>query len=265
MEPDSSLAPALAALYLDGADAGSFLQSQLTADMSVLDVGQWTAAAWLNPKGRVLGLLRVARLDVQCWLALVESDHAHGLVERLLRFKLRSRFTHHWHEGPMTAIVDAAVRVARVNAGESPELSVPQVGMLVLAPGPCTALDQWLDAEVLAGWPRVGTSLSGRLLATAIGLAELGALSYTKGCYPGQEIVARTRYLGQAKRGLHVVRRPPDQRFAIGDEVALSEDQPAVATVVNVGRHQMLLSARLDSGIEQAQTLLRRPWASADT
>ncbi len=210
-------------IALEGRDAVAFAQAQTMNDVAALGDGRWQRNGWLTPKGRVIALFALIRIDAQTlWLAVPDADAA-ALTERLRRFVFRSKVTiavrddlriagrfrasdlasgDHWAGDPAATI--------ELDLGEAPGDDHPgrslRIGPAVEAATDAAALDRWRRADLVHGWPRLDPSQSEQWTPQQLSLERFGAYSVKKGCYPGQEIVARTHFLGQAKRGLALVR-----------------------------------------------------------
>jgi len=174
--------PYLAAARFGGAEAAAFLQSQLTADIAALQDGAATFACYCTPKGQVLGLLRIQRQGAG-FLAAGASELLPGILQRLRMFVFRTR------------VEFAAADDLVVCGSPGPEY-------LLAPPGGETDgdLDAWKAAELRAGIAWLGAGSAEKYIPQMLGFDTLGAVSFAKGCYPGQEIVARARYLGTVKR-----------------------------------------------------------------
>ena len=159
-------------ILVSGDDAFDFLQAQLTNDLRLLDAQAQLLAAWCNPKGRVICILRVSRSDTAYKLVL-PAELAESVLGRLAMFRFRSRVE--FEAEPATA-VDLGI------AGTPAE---------------------WLLDNLRAGRPEVWQAQSEEFTPHMLNLDLLGAISFDKGCYPGQEIVARTHYRGTTKRRTH--------------------------------------------------------------
>ncbi|WP_176763967.1 YgfZ/GcvT domain-containing protein [Aquimonas voraii] len=188
-------------LRCEGPDAESFLQSLLSSDVATLQPGSAQWSAWLNAKGRVVALILLFRHESQSFDLLLPDHPADSLAAELSRFVLRRKARlstlsdAHIIGGIHTLPPDRAVRFAgmdrrwiEVRHNEEPRTHA--------------ALDPiWKRLDLLAGVPRLDAE-GGSHTAHMLGLDRLQAISLSKGCYPGQEIVARTHYLGQSKRGI---------------------------------------------------------------
>ena len=204
--------PFLGLLRAEGPDAVPFLQGQLTHDLRLLADGRTLLAACCTPQGRVIALPRLRQHGGSVY-ALVPAERVGPLVARLGRFVLRSRLR-------LSAADDlAAVAVgagdAGAAAGDAPGfdyapgrrvLAVPRERIADLA-GPAaggsgaSATEQaWCLRDIADGLPWVASATSEAFVPQMLNLDLLDGISFTKGCYTGQEIVARTQHLGRIKR-----------------------------------------------------------------
>jgi folate-binding protein YgfZ len=181
-----------------GEDAADYLQRMVSNDVEALPVGDACPALLLTPKARVIAPLVVWRRGEQDFLVLTEPELGDAVRAHLLRMRLRARCE-----------IEPEEHVsALVFGGEG-------VGFATDFPGAREVLDAGLeptlDGEALeerrvaAGVPRWGRELDERVLPAEAGLEETH-ISFTKGCYPGQEPVARLHHRGHPNRGLRVLR-----------------------------------------------------------
>lgn len=178
----------LAELTLAGADAANFLQGYLTCDMDALEEGVGLPMAYCNIKGRVL---------VNGWASgrpdrvtlIVHPTLAEALTAHLSKYLVFSRSK--LERGPNRALLGASRNGA---------VELPPFGR-VLAPaaddGPSADLDRLC---IDAGFAVVSAPVSERFLPQMLGLTDIGAVNFDKGCYLGQEVVARAQYRGEVKR-----------------------------------------------------------------
>lgn len=240
MSPQAFLLPALRALSISGEDARGFLQNQLSSDLGAVSATRGQLSAWHDPKGRVLAFLRI--LPAPEGFFLVMHNSLLETVERRLRmFVLRAK-----------VVLDAGPEVhgmstedfadmaggAGLPAGDEPfsaacsdafsAMRMPgESGWLVVGlPGATAstgdelAVRAWEHAETEAGLPEIYAETSGQFVSQMLNLDHLGAVSFTKGCFPGQEIVARAHYLGRVKRRMrlfHAAGEPPAPGIALAD------------------------------------------------
>ena len=159
-------------IIVSGADAFDFLQAQLSNDLRLLDERDELLAAWCNPKGRVICLLRVRRSDDGYALTL-PAELAESVQKRLTLFRFRSK---------------VEFEMAPASRDE---------------PGNESSTEAWLLDNLRAGRPEIWRAQSEEFTPHMLNLDLIGAVSFDKGCYPGQEIVARTHYRGTTKRRTH--------------------------------------------------------------
>lgn len=198
---------------LHGTDAAAFAQAQLANDVSYLAAGQWQWNAWLTPKGRVIALFALLKRADDDILLLAPDYPAEALAAQLARFvfrrKLKIAARPDLHVGGSFA-APAAARGARAGLdGEAVELDFGaeggprtlRIGTTPMA-GDAQAQARWFAFDLAHGLPRLAESQREQWTPQQLSLERLPAFSVKKGCYPGQEIVARTHFLGKAKRGL---------------------------------------------------------------
>jgi folate-binding protein YgfZ len=178
-----------------GPDAVSFLQGQLSQDVAQLDVG---ASAWsflLQPQGKVEAWLRVARVADDELLLDVDGGFGEAVIARLDRFKLRTK-------ADLVPLPWRCVSVRGTTAGPSAGLALdaawPEVvGVDVLGEDPAPpegvregTADELEELRIRCGVPAMGRELTDRTIPAESGVVER-SVSFTKGCYTGQELVAR--------------------------------------------------------------------------
>jgi folate-binding protein YgfZ len=200
-------------LDVHGRDALAFLHAQLMSDVRELVDGRWQWSGWLSAKGRVIALGLLQRLDgerLRWWL----PDHpAAELAQKLQRFVFRSKVT-------LEARDDLVIRGAWGVVADGIAIPGERPRALVLGDVPEPAdPDAWAVQDLAIGLPRLPPESIESHTPQMLGLDALAAYSVKKGCYPGQEIVARTHFLGQAKRRLQ--RLQGDVPFAAGEALAL--------------------------------------------
>lgn len=214
-----------AVVTVEGPVAGEYLQGQLSQDVAPLDLGQSDIALLLEPNGKLSALVRVTRTASDAYALDTDDGFGDVVATRLSRFRLRTKVAIETAEWPCVALRGAGVQDALADVGteDGPVASVgagpPWVlpvewngtrGVDLLGPGaegrvPATArecgADAWEALRIEAGIPKMGTELDERTIAAEAGLIER-TVSFTKGCYTGQELVARLD-----ARGNRVARR----------------------------------------------------------
>lgn len=233
--------PDHALLALEGRDAIAFAQAQFMGDLTTLADGQWQWNGWLSPKGRVQALFALLRLGPESLLLVLPDGDAEALAAALRTFVFRSKVTLQVPEGrSVCGILGAPAQASGADSATDAkgriELdfgdgTLPRT--LRICAGCANPVDEavlarWRAADIACGLPRPGAATLEAWTPQQLSLDRLKAYSVRKGCYPGQEIVARTHFLGQAKRGLALFgcASPP----APGTEVM--EGERAVGNVV---------------------------------
>lgn len=171
-----------------GPDAGSYLQSQLSQDLRSLQVGESTWSFVLQPTGKVEVLLRVWRTADETFVLDTDAGFGAAMVARLQRFKIRVKADIERLDVRCIAVRGAAGD-GLVAWGDGYDLlgehAVPPVG---IPEGDATQL---LAARIDAVWPAMGSEIvPGETIPAETGITGV-AVSFTKGCYPGQELVER--------------------------------------------------------------------------
>ena len=190
--------PHLAVIEVNGADAARFLHDQLSNDVLALDDGAALTACYCNPQGRVLDHLLVGR-DGERFLLVLQRHRSDDFLARIRMFVLRSQV----HFTPLDDYTVSGVDGDGI-VGKSCFEGAAGLRYVIGGAGPETAgkteVDAWTARELQAGMLWLGPETSGRFLPQMLGFDNLGSVNFRKGCYPGQEVVARSRYLGRVKR-----------------------------------------------------------------
>ena len=226
----AALLPFLGVLRIHGEDAARFLQGQVTHDTSLLADGRTLLAACNTPQGRVIATLRLRQTEDAVY-ALMPADLLERVAAHLRRFVLRAKVNVQiaadlqaaWVGGqPFSETLaiegyDATRTLSAIPQSGATELVSFDYGadrQVVAAPGGAlraiTGLslskslpgieDEWWAADIAAGLPTVFSASSEAFVPQMLNLDLIDGISFGKGCYTGQEIVARTQHLGRIKR-----------------------------------------------------------------
>ncbi|GGA74348.1 folate-binding protein YgfZ [Arenimonas soli] len=209
--------PGIGLLRAAGRDAAAFLQAQAMNDVNALAPGRWQWNGLLTPKGRVIALFALLREADDQFLLVLPDYAAEDMAAHLKKFIFRSKLSlqplDQWRAcaGPAPSGPDRALANGDADAGWVLDLSGDGTdrGLWLLPAGDGAIADEdpettqaWRQADLAHGLPRLPGDQRETWTPQMLSLDRLGAFSLKKGCYPGQEIVSRTHYLGQAKRGL---------------------------------------------------------------
>lgn len=177
-----------------GPDALDFLQRVLSNDVEQ----ETCEALLLTPKARVIAPLVVLRRGEDDFLLLTEPELGEVVRAHLTRMRLRANVEIEPEEHESTVVLGGSDGIPTADYG------VAAVEVLDSALEPTVSEDELERLRIRAGAPRWGREIDDRVLPAEAGLDER-AISFTKGCYPGQEPVARLHHRGHANRGLRVL------------------------------------------------------------
>jgi folate-binding protein YgfZ len=226
----------LGVLAIRGTDAIPFSHSQLANDVKALPNGHWQWNTLLQIQGRVLALALLARVADDEILLVVPRDVRTDVRSTLARYVLRSKVRIEEDEGlrvegslatPEPGSADAVACGGALDIGDGTlgiMLGGRHARQLVIARADratdASVDDAWSAADIDDGIPWVRAGTAGEFIPQALGLDRLAAYSVSKGCYPGQEIVARTHFLGRNKRALRRFSGPAGKHLhAPGDRL----------------------------------------------
>jgi folate-binding protein YgfZ len=211
-----------------GPEAESFLQAMLSNDVEALSVGDACEALLLTPKARVVAPVVVLRRTADDFLLLTEP----GLGERLRSTLVRARFAR-------KCAIEPEEHVSHVVLGEggdgipTSDYGVPAVEVLDADLEPTVAGDELELLRIKAGTPLYGREIDDRVLPAEAGL-DARAIDFAKGCYPGQEPIARQHYRGRVNRTLRVLELEGTELPAYDAEIV--HDDKIVGRVTSAAR-----------------------------
>jgi len=254
--PASASLTVLGALAVRGPDARAFLHAQLTNDVEHLPFDRARRAGWCSAKGRLLASFVVVPC-AEGYLLQVARDLASAVAKRLAMFVLRSKLTVAdvsdeyrqlglWGAGTEARLADCGLPVpaedlALGRAGEVAAVRVGDERLLLLGPTaqvaelerrldlPAGKESAWTLAEIRAGRPLIVQATQDLFVPQMVNLEAIGGIDFKKGCYPGQEIVARTQYRGQLKRRMVRARAPAGVQLAPAQDLFI-DDIPGQAS-----------------------------------
>ncbi|HVK33371.1 MAG TPA: folate-binding protein [Burkholderiaceae bacterium] len=248
-----------------GPDAASFLHAQLTQDIIGLEVGRARLAGYCSAKGRLLASFVVWRSAADELLLACSADLLAPTLKRLSMFVLRAKckLTDASAELPLFGVAGATARAAGepwqcVSSDRGTLIRLPDARgvaggvprALAIGDPALPALDAaaWAWLEVGSGVPRIVAATVEQFVPQMVNLELVGGVNFQKGCYPGQEIVARSQYRGTLKRRAFLF--SSEAAAQPGQEIFHEDDreQPAgmVANSASFeGRHRVLAELKL--------------------
>jgi hypothetical protein len=252
--------PALAVLKFSGNDAESFLQAQLSADLRRLGPDNWLQACYCNPKGRVLAVMTLWR-EKSAILTALPHEILDAVRNRLLMYRLRSNVEIEFCATTQLSAVLGQGKIEQLP--EAPDvghaqhfeggswLRLSQQRLLLVEhnhPRPTQDGDNalWWQACIDDQQAEILTSTQELFVPQMLNLDKT-AVSFKKGCYPGQEVVARLHYLGKAKQRMVLASLSDQAKAEPGDVIVDDKDAKVGHVVVSCAGHpRALLSLRLD-------------------
>jgi folate-binding protein YgfZ len=283
----------LGLIALEGPEAAIFLQGQVTNDINAIGTTRTQLSAHCNPKGRMLASFRVLRQDERIYL-LLHRSMVPGLLQRLRMFLLRAKATISDASDELVAVGlagDCAHALLAPHFAELPQgdndltrageltairLPAPVPRFLLVGP-PGTMKTLWADLEgqaqivdpdywalldIHAGLPQVLPETREAFVPQMVNLQLIDGVSFTKGCYTGQEVVARMQYLGKLKRRMYRAQVASERSPSPGDELYAegSSSEQGAGRVVDArasgpGRYELLAVVEIDAAEGQAVRL----------
>lgn len=188
-------------LLLEGPDAAAFAHAQFSSKVNLLDVGHWQFSAWLDARGRVRALFHLARLDRDRYLLLLRGGSSTAMANALRRFLFRSRLE--LTALPLRALTTGNARAMHAVSHDGDVISLGCGSHSLDVVTTPVGDDAWRLLQLREGWPWLPAPALDAMLPAALSLQRLHAVAVDKGCYPGQEIVARLHFRDGHKRHLH--------------------------------------------------------------
>jgi folate-binding protein YgfZ len=203
-----------------GKDAASYLQRMVSNDVEALAPGEACQALLLTAKARLIAPLTVLRRGMDDFLVLTEPSLGERVAAELTRFRFAAKCAIETEEHLSTIVLGSPAPDGSI---PTPDYGVPAYELIdggdALA-SESVAGEELERLRILARTPAWGHELDDRVMPAEAGLEE-HAISFTKGCYPGQEPVARLHYRGHPNRGLRVLTLAGDELPAYDAELSL--------------------------------------------
>ncbi|MDQ1459942.1 MAG: tRNA-modifying protein YgfZ [Actinomycetota bacterium] len=250
-------------VVVDGPDATSFLQSLVSQDLDTVAVGSSAHTLLLQPQGKLLVDFYIAHVDADAWWCICEGGFGSELAAGLKRFKIRVK----------ADVREQAVDALALRGIPLPDAVATAADMHVVAvdwpPGtpafdvvgsaetvaamsarnaaPLVDADAYERARIEAGVPRQGFDTDERTIPQEAGL-ELVAVSFTKGCFVGQELVCRIDSRGRVNRHLRRLRASSSNDFERGTSVAYEGKEMGEITSAAGGVALAMLRREVEPG-----------------
>lgn len=267
----------LGVIQAEGPDAASFLHGQFSQDVNGQTAQEMRLAAYCSAKGRMLASMMNLRPQPEQVLMLTDSQVLPGLLKRLSMFVMRSKLKLSDASG-VWAVVGLLGTAALAQVGDVSSLApwgvlpargghlirLPDVqgvqrgywvgpqadAQALLGTLPAAQADAWKWLDVMSGIPRIEAGTVDQFVPQMINFELIGGVNFKKGCYPGQEVVARSQYRGTTKRRAVIAHglaplSPGQEVFSLADP-----GQPAGMVINSAsvnGVHSALLELKLSA------------------
>ena len=248
-------------IQAQGEDAANFLHNQLSNDVLLLPVGQSRLAAFCSAKGRMQASFILVKTAPDTVLLVLSLDLLAQTLKRLSMFVLRAKVkmsdaTGQWQlrglmgDSARAAVGQAApwqttaqdgahaVALYPVVLGESQmprALWIAPVGQALPA-GADVSTDVWVWAEVMSGVTLVSQAVFEAFVPQMLNYESVGGVNFKKGCYPGQEVVARSQFRGTLKRRTALVHSPVALAAGLDIFTPADPEQPCATVVLCAAR-----------------------------
>lgn len=255
----------LACLTISGNDASTFLQGQITCNINEVSESQSTIGAMCNPKGRVITTFLLVKTKDD-YVMVLPVELLEIVKKRLQMYILRSKVTiiDMSYELCLTGVYDKDIPAQTLFATHQLDIIEVNLGHrhLIIAQSEKTLQlwnqhlqqgfqaansESWIYLDILSGIPWLGVKTTEEFIPQMLNLDKLGGISFNKGCYTGQEVVARTHYLGKSKRAMFLAEYDnpdtPEANEPIIDD-STGEEQ-TVGNVLLTQKDRMLIVLQL--------------------
>ncbi|AZZ93689.1 folate-binding protein [Hahella sp. KA22] len=279
----------VALLEIKGPDAIKFMQGQFTCDVQDITSNHSSLAACCTPKGRMVALFRIAQAKPDCYLLRLPEEVAQSFLAHLNKYKVFYKCTvtllDDWGVIGLSGDLDA-IQPLSSNIPASIDASHVGEGLLLIRPpGKASRVECWLDSdqaskllpeldnqcaagsiedwerlEVLSGLGEVYPETLDEFIPQMLNLQALGAISFKKGCYTGQEIVARMQYLGTLKKRMFLL--SSDSFAPAPGSAVIDETGARIGSVVRSAQGQTLAVLDKSAAIDKALRLEEAPETS---
>jgi len=281
-EPALSVLDQYSAYRISGDDAETFLQGQLSNDVKHLcDSQRGQLTSYCTPKGRMLALFYLIKAE-SSYIAIMPSEIAGNVFKRLQMFIMRSKVEispladdysllglHQADSLLSQELIPSDDTYAIASQGNNVSMRIAgQPSRLLLLADEDLANeltqnksllvgnDRWQLADIEAGIPNIFAKTQESFVPQMTNLELIDGVNFRKGCYPGQEVVARLHYLGTAKRRMYRLAINASERLEINTEVFVEGSEQAIGHIVNV--------VELEPGLYSALAVLRVEHANND-
>ena len=234
-----------------GDDAESFLQNQLSNDIRNVNESSHQTSAWCSPKGRIIASFRIFKRADAYYLS-VSTDLIEPIIKKLRMYVMMSKVTvedtsnelvHFAYSGnqlkntptkPDQVLQSNGLSILNIASNDASRFEVfgtisdaEKLWSDLATTATPTNNNGWNYLNIVAGIPSITQASSEAWVPQMVNYIAIGGVDFKKGCYPGQEIVARLNYLGKTKRRMYRLEIDTDLLPSTGDSIATEADKDA--------------------------------------
>lgn len=206
-----------------GADAEKYLQGQLTADVVALPSGANTLTAHCDPKGKMNAIFRLFKVNAEQFFFLVKKDLLPSALDALKKYAVFSKVSFDLRDWQIVGVIGE--KCGKIQPHFTLEIDEQRAILLNEMPLLISFnADEkiWEAADIQAGIPSLSAKTQNEFIPQALNLQAIEqAISFTKGCYIGQETVARAKYRGANKRAMFILKGETPAQPEIGSEIEM--------------------------------------------
>lgn len=210
-------------IEVQGADAEKYLQGQLTSDVVQLASGATTLTAHCDPKGKMNTIYRLFKVSSEQFFLLVKKDILPSGLDALKKYAVFSKVSFNLRDWQIIGVIGE--KCGKITPHFSLEIDGQRSILLNETELPVNFNGDekiWEVADIQAGLPNLSPQTQNEFIPQALNLQAIEqAISFTKGCYIGQETVARAKYRGANKRAMFVFKAQTQQEAEIGSEIEM--------------------------------------------
>ncbi|MBA53689.1 MAG: hypothetical protein CMK89_04475 [Pseudomonadales bacterium] len=261
-EPYVALLDCMAVIRVSGEEAGTFLQGQVTCDVVKLGDQEAVLGAHCNAKGRAQATFICAKQGDD-YLLVLPADQVESTVQALSKFAMFSK-------AEVTADTSLLVCAGSIDSTVASAFTLPELGTLGLVPGsaagefvsavqgkglPLVGDNAWVLGQITSGVVHITANQSEQWIPQEINYDLVNGVNFTKGCYKGQEIVARIHYRGQTKIRVFPMEITGSEQVKIGDKIVCDGSNGTILAVAKVSDRTLRVLSTLKTELSESENL----------
>tara|TARA_B100000287_G_scaffold434560_1_gene499352 strand:+ start:1436 stop:2380 length:945 start_codon:yes stop_codon:yes gene_type:complete len=231
-------------LKIHGRDAESFLNTQFTNN-AILENNEVRISSYCNPKGRIISVFYLFKVDEDIYIYTLK-DNIKKLIETLDVYKMMSDVSFTIIECDIVGFPEKNLKKEKKSYKQNKNIYLSLSNQLICftenassvisATNKCIGFGTFNLLDIEAKIPFLSESFIEKYTPQMISLDKLGGVSFNKGCYPGQEVIARTHYLGESKQSLYLINVKSEKIDVTGNNMLSIEDKITQSAIINIAK-----------------------------